>query len=258
MYFVSINTEGIRHEWIEWESGFGHGRKPWNGRGDCAETGKRRGRCGADLCALAGKAESVAADIVKTGRRALAIQADNRDAAAVEAAVAKTVAEFGRLDILVNNAGIFSIASIEDVTLEAYDEMMAINTRAVFAAMRAAAPHLPEGGRIISIGSNLAEQVPSAGMSLYAASKAALIGLTKGVARDLGAKRITVNLVQPGSTDTDMNPANSDYADAQRGRMAIPSYATPQDVAGLVAWLASDEARFVTGTTLVMDSGANV
>jgi len=203
------------------------------------------------------KAESVVADIAKAGQRGLAIQADNRNAAAIEAAVAGTVKEFGRLDILVNNAGIFSMAPIEDVTLEAYDEMMAVNTRAVFVAIRAAAPHLPEGGRIISIGSNLAERVPSAGMSLYAASKAALIGLTKGVARDLGARRITVNLVQPGSTDTDMNPAHSDHADAQRDRMAIASYGTPQDIAGLVAWLASEEARFVTGTTLLMDSGAN-
>ncbi|PYE90547.1 SDR family NAD(P)-dependent oxidoreductase [Phyllobacterium leguminum] len=204
------------------------------------------------------KATSVAADIQKIGRRALAIQADNRDAAAIEAAVAKTVEELGRLDILVNNAGIFSVAPIEDVTLEAYDEMMAINTRAVFVAIKAVVPHLPEGGRIITISSNLAEQVPFAGVSLYAASKAALTGLTKGVARDLGPKRITVNLVQPGSTDTDMNPADSDHADAQRERMAIQSYSTPQDVAGLVAWLASEEARFVTGATLVIDSGANI
>ncbi|KXF78427.1 oxidoreductase [Paramesorhizobium deserti] len=204
------------------------------------------------------KAEGVAADIAKAGRRSRAIQADNRDAAAIQSAVAATVQAFGRLDILVNNAGIFSMAPIEEVTLEAYDEMMAVNTRATFVAIKAAVPHLPEGGRIISIGSNLAEQVPAAGMSLYAASKAALIGLTKGVARDLGAKRITVNLVQPGSTDTDMNPADTDHADAQRARMAIPTYATPQDIAGLVAWLASEEARFVTGATLVMDSGANV
>jgi 3-oxoacyl-[acyl-carrier protein] reductase len=204
------------------------------------------------------KAETVAEEIRKTGRRALAIQADNRDAAAVEAAVEKTVKEFGRLDILVNNAGIFATGSIEDVTLDDYDEMMAVNTRAVFAAIRAAAPHLPEGGRIISIGSNLAESVPSAGMSLYSTSKAALVGLTKGVARDLGQRRITVNLVQPGSTDTDMNPANSEHSDAQLARMAIPSYSTPQDVAGLVAWLASEEGRFVTGATLVIDSGANV
>ncbi|WP_407865928.1 SDR family NAD(P)-dependent oxidoreductase [Phyllobacterium phragmitis] len=204
------------------------------------------------------KATNVVADIRGTGRRGLAIQADNRDAAAIEAAVAATVKEFGRLDILVNNAGIFSAAPIEEVTLEAYDEMMAVNTRAVFVAIKAAVPHLPEGGRIITIGSNLAERVPFAGVSLYSASKAALIGLTKGIARDLGPQRVTVNLIHPGSTDTDMNPAHSDQADAQRSLMAIPSFSTPQNVAGLVAWLASEEARFVTGTAVTMDSGTNV
>ncbi|RCS23425.1 SDR family NAD(P)-dependent oxidoreductase [Phyllobacterium salinisoli] len=203
------------------------------------------------------KATSVVADIEKAGRRGRAIQADNRDSQAIEAAVATTVAAFGRIDILVNNAGIFSAAPIEEVSLEAYDEMMAVNTRAVFVAIKAAVPHLTEGGRIITIGSNLAERVPFAGVSLYAASKAALIGLTKGVARDLGPKGITVNLVHPGSTDTDMNPAHSDHADAQRSLMAIPSFSTPQNIAGLVAWLASDEARFVTGSTVTMDSGTN-
>ncbi|WP_420959720.1 SDR family NAD(P)-dependent oxidoreductase [Brucella sp. IR073] len=203
------------------------------------------------------KAEAVAVEIRKTGRRAIAIQADNKDAAAIEAAVDETVKALGRLDILVSNAGIFSMAPIEEATLDAYDEMMAVNTRAVFAAMRAAVSHLPDGGRIITIGSNLAESVPSPGMSLYSASKAALIGLTKGVARDLGHRRITVNLVQPGSTDTDMNPADTDHADAQRARMAIKDYAKPEDIAGLVAWLASEEGRYVTGTAITLDSGTN-
>ncbi|GGA77158.1 3-ketoacyl-ACP reductase [Brucella endophytica] len=203
------------------------------------------------------KAEAVAADIRKTGRRAIAIQADNKDAAAIEAAVEKTVKELGRLDILVNNAGIFTRAPIEEATLEAFEEIMAINTRAVFAAIRAAVPHLPEGGRIITIGSQLADRVPITGASLYSASKSALSGLTKGIARDLGPKRITVNLVQAGSTETDMNPSGTPHADEQRGRMAIPEYAKPEDIAGLVAWLASEEGRYVTGTAITLDSGTN-
>jgi NAD(P)-dependent dehydrogenase (short-subunit alcohol dehydrogenase family) len=115
-----------------------------------------------------------------------------------------------------------------------------------------------EGGRIITIGSNLAERVPMSGLSLYSLSKAALIGLTKGMARDLGPRGITVNVVHPGSTDTDMNPANGEHADAQRNMMAIPRFAEPRDIASLVAWLASEESRFMTGAGLTIDGGTNV
>jgi NAD(P)-dependent dehydrogenase (short-subunit alcohol dehydrogenase family) len=127
----------------------------------------------------------------------------------------------------------------------------------VFVASQAAAARMGEGGRIISIGSNLAERVPAPGMSLYSLSKAALIGLTKGLARDLGPRGITVNLVHPGSTNTDMNPANGEDADAQRSLMAIPRFGDPRDVAGLVAWLASEESRFATGAAFTIDGGAN-
>lgn len=203
------------------------------------------------------KATAVVAEIEALGRRGLAIEADNLDAAAVEAAVALTHARLGRLDILVNSAGIWHAGAIDTVTLEQLDETMAVNFRAPFVASKAAAAVMHEGGRIISIGSNLAERVPGEGISLYSASKAALVGLTKGLARDLGPRGITVNVVHPGSTDTDMNPADGQHADAQRSLMAIPQFGTPEDIAGLVAWLAGPQGRFVTGAALTIDGGTN-
>jgi 3-oxoacyl-[acyl-carrier protein] reductase len=203
------------------------------------------------------KVRAIVAEIERTGRRGLAIAADGADPSAVRAAVEQTVAVLGRLDILVNNAGIYIEKPFEDLTTDDFDRMVAVNTRAPFVASQAAARHLPEGGRIISIGSNLAERVPGPGISLYSLSKAALVGMTKGMARDLGPHGITVNVVHPGSTDTDMNPAGGETAEAQRSLMAIPRYAEPGDIAGLVAWLASEESRFVTGATLTIDGGAN-
>jgi 3-oxoacyl-[acyl-carrier protein] reductase len=203
------------------------------------------------------QARAVVAGIEAMGRRALAIAADNSDPDAVEGAVKQTIAALGRLDILVNNAGIFRAAPLDALTLADFDEMIAVNLRAVFAASKAAAGQMGEGGRIISIGSNLAERVWEPGISLYALSKAALIGLTKGMARDLGPRGITVNVVNPGSTDTDMNPASGETADLQRSRMAMPRFGEPRDIAGLVAWLAGPEGRFVTGSVLTIDGGAN-
>ncbi|MFQ3786269.1 SDR family NAD(P)-dependent oxidoreductase [Halomonas sp. A29] len=204
------------------------------------------------------QAQSVVDEIVSAGGRAVAIRADNRDAAALEAAVERTVAELGGLDILVNNAGIFLSGTIEEVTLEELDRTIAINLRAPVVAAMAAVGHMPEGGRIITIGSNLAQRVPWPGISLYAMSKAGLVGLTKGLARDLGPRGINVNIVHPGSTDTDMNPADGELSDAQRGLMAIPRYNKAGDVAGLVAWLAGPEGRSVTGAEFTIDGGANI
>jgi NAD(P)-dependent dehydrogenase (short-subunit alcohol dehydrogenase family) len=198
------------------------------------------------------------AGIERAGRRGLALKADNRDPVAVQGAVEQAAAAFGRLDILVNNAGIFVAKPIDALTLEDYEETLAVNVRSVFIASQAAARHMGEGGRIITIGSNLAERVPGPGLSLYSLSKAALVGFTRGLARDLGPRGITVNIVQPGSTDTDMNPANGDHADAQRDLMAIPRFAEPGDIAGMVAWLAGEESRFATGAAFTLDGGANV
>jgi len=191
------------------------------------------------------------------GGRGLALQASSADPAAVTEAVDRTVQAFGGIDILVNNAGIYRGGPLEALTLEDIDATLAVNVRAVIIASQAAAAHMGEGGRIISIGSCLAERVTETGVSLYALSKAALIGWTKGLARDLGSRGITVNVVHPGSTDTDMNPANGDGAAAQRARMAIPRYGNPEDIAALVAFVASAEGRFINGTGLTIDGGAN-
>jgi 3-oxoacyl-[acyl-carrier protein] reductase len=230
-------------------------------RGIGAAIAKKLAQDGADVALTyarsADKALAVVAEIEAAGRRGLAVPADNTDAAAIEAAVEKSVAAFSRLDILVNNAGISRIGPIEELTIEDFDETIAVNLRAAFIAAKAAAARMAEGGRIISIGSNLAERVPEPGLSAYSASKAALIGLTKALARDLGPRGITANVVHPGSTDTDMNPAEGAHADPQRSLMAIPRFAEPRDVAELVAWLAGPESRSVTGAALTIDGGAN-
>ncbi|NQV21946.1 MAG: SDR family oxidoreductase [Rhodospirillales bacterium] len=208
------------------------------------------------------KARAVITDIEAAAGKGkgagMAIKADSQDPAAVEAAIEAVSSAYGRIDILVNNAGIFDVRPIMELGLEDFDRTTDINVRAVFVAVRAAANHMPDNGRIITIGSNLAHRVPWPGFSLYAMSKAALIGLTKGLARDLGARKINVNLVHPGSTDTDMNPASGEMAETQRGLMAIERYNEPGDVAGLVAWLAGPEGRSVTGAEITMDNGTNI
>jgi 3-oxoacyl-[acyl-carrier protein] reductase len=203
------------------------------------------------------KANALVATIEALRRRAVAIQADAADAAAMGAAVDEAARELGGLDILINNAGIWRGGLVDDLTLADIDITLAVNVRAAVIASQAAARHLPRGGRIISIGSCLAERVPKPGVALYSLSKAALIGWTKGLARDLGPRGITVNIVHPGSTDTDMNPATGPQADDQRGRMAIPEYGKPEDIAALVAFVAGGQGRFINGTGLAIDGGAN-
>ena len=231
------------------------------GRGIGAAIARRLSAEGADVAiTYAGskaRAEALAAEIAATGRPALALRADNRDAEALEAAVAQAAAAFGRIDILVNNAGVYEAAPIQDLSLQAFDDTFAINVRAVFVATRAALAHMPDGGRVICIGSNLAERAPFGGQTAYSASKAAVVAFTQALARDVGARRITANVVNPGSTDTDMNPADGAHAESQRSLMAIPRYGTPEDVAGLVAWLAGPEAGSVTGAAFRIDGGTN-
>jgi 3-oxoacyl-[acyl-carrier protein] reductase len=203
----------------------------------------------------AARAEGVVADIRAAGRRGVALQADSTDAEAVVGAVERAAAKLGRLDILVNNAGIFPFGPPEAMSLQDVDRTLAIHVRAVYLASQAALRYLSRGGRIISIGSCFAQRVPYGGVTLYAMSKSALIGFTKGLARDLGPRGITVNVVDPGSTDTEMNPADADGADAERALMAVGDYARPAEIAAMVAYLASDEARFVTGASLAVDGG---
>ncbi|HEY0611377.1 MAG TPA: SDR family oxidoreductase [Chitinophaga sp.] len=205
----------------------------------------------------ADKAQAVLKDIEAAGVKGLAIAADNENADAVTAAVDKTAAAFGRIDILVNSAGIWDAKPFEEHVLADFDRLINVNVRAVYVSISAALRHMPEGSSIITIGSNLADRVYGPGMTLYSMSKSALIGFTKGLARDLGPKKITVNLVQPGATDTDMNPANGAHSDIQRNFMAIPQYAKADDMAAMVALLASEEGRSITGTALTIDGGTN-
>ncbi len=230
-------------------------------RGIGAAIAKRLAAEGADVAITyersAERAGAVARSIEGTGRKSLAIQADSADPAAVRAAVEAAAQALGGLDILVNNAGIFRGGDVVAMTLDDIDATLAVNVRAVVVASQAATTHMGEGGRIISIGSCLAERVVEPGVSLYALSKAALIGWTKGLARDLGPRGITVNIVHPGSTDTEMNPANGPGAEAQRPRMAIPRYGRPEDIAAMVAFVAGPERRFITGAGLPVDGGVN-
>jgi 3-oxoacyl-[acyl-carrier protein] reductase len=186
----------------------------------------------------------------------LAIQADSAHAGAVVAAVERTVEELGGVDILVNSAGIAVLTSIDNYLLEDFDRTLAVNVRAVFVATQAALRHMKTGGRIINIGSCNADRVPFAGGAVYAMSKAALVGLVKGLARDLGTRGITINNIQPGPIDTDMNPADSGFAEMLRTQvMALPRYGTVDEVAAMVAYLAGPEAGFVTGASLTIDGG---
>jgi 3-oxoacyl-[acyl-carrier protein] reductase len=189
------------------------------------------------------------------GVQGIAIKADNVDAKAIVNAVERTVGELGGIDILVSNAGIAVMAPIDEYRLEDFDHMMAVNLRAVFVATQAAVKHMKTGGRIVTIGSCNAERMPFVGGSVYAMGKAALVGLVKGLARDLGPRGITVNNVQPGPTDTDMNPADGEFADTLKKLMALPRYGTADEVAALVAHLAGPEAGFVTGASLTIDGG---
>ena len=214
---------------------------------------------GADVAITYEKSADLAAGVVREiealGRRATAIQADSADAAAVHASVQKAVAFLGGIDILVNNAGIFHMGPVKDAALADIDAILNVNVRAPVIASQAAIPHLGQGGRIIHIGSWFAEQVQWPGLSIYAMSKSALASFTRGLARELGPEGITVNLVQPGAIDTDMNPATGPLADLIRQPIAVGKYGSGEDIANAVAFLASAKAQYITGTALTVDGG---
>lgn len=203
------------------------------------------------------KAEEVVRAMRNDGGQALAIQADSTDAAAVERAVEETVRVLGRLDILVNNAGILLGGTIDQFSLEDFDRIVAVNIRGVFVACREAAKHLTAGGRIINIGSCVADRTGFPGSSAYGMTKAAVAALTRGLARDLGPRGITVNNVQPGPTATDMNPADGDFSSTLKSLIPLGRYGQSDEIASLVAYLASQDAAFVNGASLTVDGGYN-
>lgn len=202
------------------------------------------------------KAEAVARSIGRTGHRAVAIQADSADPEAISRSVNEVVSELGGLDILVNSAAIGHAGMIADLDVHDYQAVMDINVRAPVLFAKAVIPHLSAGGSIISIGSALGERVPFPGITLYAMSKAALTSFTRGLSRELGPTGITVNLVQPGATNTDANPADGEAADFQRSLTSLGRYAEPHEIANAVVFLASPAASVITGTTLTVDAGS--
>ncbi|TFW19519.1 SDR family oxidoreductase [Duganella callida] len=228
-------------------------------RGIGAATARRLARDGATVAigyaASAIAAEALAEEINAGGGKAIAIKADATDAAALTKAIDSLATQFGRLDILVNSAGVLLLGPVDQFSLEDFDKTVAVNVRAVFVATQAAAKHMQDGGRIINIGSTNGQRMPFAGGAAYAMSKSALVGLVKGLARDLGPRGITVNNVAPGPVDTDMNPADSDFAAGLHGLMALPRHGHADEIAGMVAYLAGPEAAFVTGADLLIDGG---
>ncbi|SFB29308.1 NAD(P)-dependent dehydrogenase, short-chain alcohol dehydrogenase family [Pseudomonas sp. NFIX10] len=202
------------------------------------------------------KAEAVAKSIGEKGRRAIAIQADSANPEAIERSVAQAASALGGLDILVNSAAIGLSGMIVDINVDDYQALMDINVRGPVLFAKAVIPHLSDGGRIISIGSGLAERVPFAGVTAYAMSKSALLSFTRGLSRELGPNGITVNLVQPGSVDTDANPADGPAADFQRSLSSLGRFGKPHEVASAVVYLASPAASLITGAILTVDGGA--
>src|SRR6202795_2541686 len=230
-------------------------------RGIGAAIAKRLAADGANVAITYTKGADAAASVVKeierAGRKAIAIQAEAADADAVEAAVEKTVATFGRLDVLVNNAGTAVPTRFEETTLEELDRLFDINVRGTFVATQAALKHMKSGGRIIMIGSSVGERVLVPGLVPYAATKGAVKIFTQALSREVAKRGITVNNVQPGPIDTELNPAASEWAVPQKAATALDRYGHVDEVAALVAFVAGPESSYITGANLTVDGGMN-
>jgi len=230
-------------------------------RGIGAAIAKRLAADGAIVAITYVKDASAASDVVKAieldGGKAIAIQADAADVEAVKAAVERTVATFGQLDVLVNNAGTAIPKTFEETTREEMDRMIDINVRGTLAATQAALRHMKSGGRIISIGSAVGERVQTPGLVAYSATKGAVKMFTQGLSREVGSRGITVNNVQPGPIDTDLNPAAGDWAVPQKAATALDRYGSVDEVAALVAFVAGPESSYITGANLTVDGGMN-
>jgi 3-oxoacyl-[acyl-carrier protein] reductase len=230
-------------------------------RGIGAAIAKRLASDGAAVAITYAKDASSANAVLKaiegSGGKAIVIQADSVNAEAIKAAVAKTVAEFGSLDILVNNAGTAIPKPFEEATIEEFDHVLNLNVRSVFITTQAALKHMNKGGRIIMIGSCVGERMMTPGLASYSATKGAVKMFTQGLSREVGDRGITVNNVQPGPIDTDLNPASGDWATPQLSLTALNRYGTVDEVAALVAFVASPEAGYITGANLTIDGGTN-
>jgi 3-oxoacyl-[acyl-carrier protein] reductase len=230
-------------------------------RGIGAAIAVRLARDGLNIALTYQKSEAAAQAVVERiralGVEVLAVRIDAADPHEPAQAIDLAVERFGRLDVLVNNAGIYETASLLEATDEQFERAFAVNVRSTFLAARAAARVLPTGGRIINIGSMLGERVPLPRVGIYSATKFAINGFTRSWARDLGPKGITVNAVQPGPIDTDMNPAAGPYAEHQRAMTSLRRFGTAEEVAEAVAFLASPQAHYITGAILNVDGGSN-
>lgn len=230
-------------------------------RGIGAAVAKRLARDGASVALTFNSSPDKANEVVRAieaeGVKGLAIQADAGDADAVRESVLRVVRELGRIDILVNNAGVVTPGPFAEVSSEDFERQLAVNVRGVFVATQEAAKHMGAGGRIVMMGSVNADWVPFPGISVYALTKAALVGLTHALARELGPRGITVNNVQPGPVDTDMNPADGKFAPLVKPTIAIGRYGTGDEIAALVGFLASPESAYVNGADLRIDGGAS-
>jgi len=230
-------------------------------RGIGAAIAKRLAADGARVAITYTKGADAAASVVKeierAGGKAIAIRADAADPDAGKAAVKKTVATFGRLDVLVNNAGTAIPKTFEETTLEDMDRVIDINVRGVFLATQAALKHMKDGGRIIMIGSAVGERVVVPGLVPYSATKGAVKIFTQGLSREVGSRGITVNNVQPGPIDTDLNPAAGDWAVPQKAATALDRYGHVEEVAALVSFVAGPESSYITGANLTVDGGMN-
>ncbi|OBG01228.1 SDR family oxidoreductase [Mycolicibacter sinensis] len=232
-------------------------------RGIGRETVRRLAADGAAVAftysASAADAEKLVAEVAANGGKAVAIQADSADRVQVAAAVEQAVAELGGLDVLVNNAAVAYAAPIDDFPAEQFDRLVAVNIGGMYWAVRTAVKHLGEGSRIINIGSINADRIPSPGLSVYGMTKGAVASFTRGLARDLGHRGITVNNVQPGPIDTDANPDNGgDFPESLKKVTAVGRYGHVSDVASIVSFLAGPESGFVTGANWNVDGGFTV